>query len=75
LEQAIAQIAQDMKQRDEELKELLKALICSHNKKERKALQERSNAVTAALVALMTIYESLQVIFSSTYNEEMLNLA
>src|SRR5438045_1465301 len=61
LKQALAQIKQQMKRRDEELKELLKALSRNHNKRERKALRERSNAVTVALYALSTIYETLQV--------------
>lgn len=61
LKQAMAQIEQDMKRRDEELKRLLMKLGHTHNSVKRKALQERSNAVTVALCALITIYECLQV--------------
>ncbi|KAE9368313.1 hypothetical protein N431DRAFT_346969 [Stipitochalara longipes BDJ] len=62
LKKVMKQIEQDMKRRDNELKELLKALANAHNDLGRKALRERSNAVTVALVALMTIYETLQVL-------------
>ena len=61
LKAAMAQIENDMIRRDEELKELLAALGKAHGDKERQKLQERSNAVTVALCALSTMYESLQV--------------
>lgn len=55
------QFEQDMLRRDNELKDLLIELSKAHSDKERKKLQERSNAVTVALCALVTIYQSLQV--------------
>jgi hypothetical protein len=58
---AMAQIEQDMIRRDEELKGLLMALGQAHTVKERRKLQEKSNAVTVALCALVTMYQSLQV--------------
>jgi uncharacterized protein (DUF3084 family) len=65
MKQTMAKIEQDMARRDEELKGLLIALSQAHTERERKKLQEKSNAVTAALFALVTIYESLQVEASS----------
>jgi septal ring factor EnvC (AmiA/AmiB activator) len=61
MKQALAQIEQDMIRRDDELKELLTAIGRAHGDKEKKNLQERSNAVTVALCALVTVYQSLQV--------------
>ncbi|PMD38004.1 hypothetical protein L207DRAFT_59761 [Hyaloscypha variabilis F] len=66
LKKAMKQIEEDMKRRDEELKELLQALSRTQNDLERKGLRERSNAVTVALVALMTIHETLQVWYSTS---------
>jgi hypothetical protein len=63
LKKAMKQIEEDMKRRDAELKELLQALSRTRNDLERKGLRERSNAVTVALVALMTIHETLKVFF------------
>jgi hypothetical protein len=61
MKEALAQIEQDMIRRDNELKELPIALGKVHSEREKKKLQERSNAVTVALCALVTIYENLQV--------------
>jgi len=61
MKHAMLQIEQDMVRRDEELKGLLLALSQAQGGKERERLQEKSNAVTAALYALVTIYQSLQV--------------
>lgn len=61
MKRAIAQIEQDMVRRDQELKELLFELSKSTTEKERKKLQEKSNAVTVALCALVTIYQGLEV--------------
>ncbi|KAN0094099.1 hypothetical protein V8E51_017283 [Hyaloscypha variabilis] len=69
LKKAMKQIEEDMKRRDAELKELLQALSRTHNDLERKGLRERSNAVTVALVALMTIYETLQVFCSTSVQD------
>jgi hypothetical protein len=64
LKKAMQKIEQDMRRRDEELKDILTALSRTRNGVERKALREKSNAITVALVALMTIYEGLQVLQS-----------
>jgi uncharacterized protein (DUF3084 family) len=61
MKQAMANIEQDMAQRDKELKGLLAALSQAHTERERKKLQEKSNAVTAAIFDLVTVSESLQV--------------
>tara|TARA_R110002060_G_scaffold72578_3_gene81280 strand:- start:22 stop:657 length:636 start_codon:yes stop_codon:yes gene_type:complete len=61
LKVALKQIEKDMARRDEELKILIIDLSKTHTEKEKKRLQERSNAVTIALYALITVYESLQV--------------
>ncbi|KAH7416755.1 hypothetical protein BKA64DRAFT_276354 [Cadophora sp. MPI-SDFR-AT-0126] len=58
---AMTQIEKDMARRDEELKVLLIELSHTHTEKEKRRLQERSNAVTIALYALVTVYEALQV--------------
>lgn len=62
MKMAMQQIVEDIARRDEELKSLLADLNKSHSPNERKKLKERSNAVTVALCALVTIYEALQVI-------------
>jgi hypothetical protein len=61
LKQAIIQIQEDISQRDEELRGLLVKLSGAKSSRERRKIQERSNAVTVAICALVTIYESLQV--------------
>ena len=61
MKQVVVQIQQDMVRRDNELKTLLLELSKTHSEKERKKLQEKSNAVTVALCALVTIYQGLQV--------------
>ena len=61
MKQAMAQIERDMVRRDKELKELLIELSKTSAEKERKKLQEQSNAVSVALCALVTIYQGLQV--------------
>jgi len=69
MKRAMAQIEQDMIKRDAELKDLLTKLRGVHNEKERKTLQEKSNAVTVALFALVIVYQSLQV---RTYQSNIL---
>jgi hypothetical protein len=61
MKKAMEQIIEDIARRDEELRLLLRELNQSKSSSERKKLKERSNAVTVALCALVTIYESLQV--------------
>ena len=61
LQESLRILSQQMRDRDMELKELLVAYNRTRNKKKRQQLGERSNAVTAALLALETVYRSLQV--------------
>jgi hypothetical protein len=61
LKAAIQQLSDQMKQKDAELREFLKAFRETRSQKKKKALQERSNAVSATLIALEIIYRSLQV--------------
>lgn len=65
LRNAMAQIEQQMIRRDEELRELIVARNQAYTTKERRKLQEKSNAVTVAICALVTIYQSLEVIQNS----------
>jgi hypothetical protein len=64
----MVQIEQDMKRRDEELTVLLLALREARTVKERQKLQERTNAVTTAIYALVTMNQSLQVEFAFMSN-------
>lgn len=61
LKGALRLLSEQMKARDLELKELLSAYNRTRSTKKRQRLGERSNAVTAALLALETMYRSLQV--------------
>lgn len=61
LKEALRILSEQMQARDLELKELLKAVNNTRSPKKRKELGERSNAVTAALFALETMYRSLRV--------------
>ena len=61
LQRALYQLGEQIKTRDCELKALLDAYHRTKNSKKRKDLVERSNAVTAALLALETMYKGLQV--------------
>lgn len=65
LKNAMAQIEQQMKRRDEELRVLVVARSQAHTIKERRKLQEKSNAVTVAICALATVYQSLEAIQNS----------
>lgn len=60
LKQAIKMLEDQIKEHTEVLKSTLAALNNTRGTKKRKALMERSNAVTAALLALETMYRSLQ---------------
>lgn len=61
LKEALRILSEQMQSRDLELKELLKAFNNTRSTNKRKELGERSNAVTAALFALETMYRSLRV--------------
>ncbi|KAF2498330.1 hypothetical protein BU16DRAFT_290004 [Lophium mytilinum] len=65
LKEALDVLTAQIKIREEELKQLLSAYSCTRNKKKKKELGERSNAATAALLALETIYRSLQAVLAS----------
>ncbi|KIW32283.1 uncharacterized protein PV07_03841 [Cladophialophora immunda] len=62
---AIEQIKNDMRKKDEEFKETVLAYIASHSPKKRKALREKSNLISSALMSLETIYRSLQVLLAN----------
>jgi len=66
LQQALNQLSEEMRQRDAELKGLLTDFAKTGSSKKRKILQERSNAVSATLFALETVYRSLQVYILDT---------
>lgn len=72
MKQAMLKIEQDMIHRDSELKGLLLALGQARNEREKEKLQEKSNAVTAAIYALVVVYQSLQVQMLSLATEEAL---
>jgi predicted RNase H-like nuclease (RuvC/YqgF family) len=61
LKAAIKELSEQMKQKDAELSQFLKEFREARTEKKKKALQERSNAVSATLLALEMIYRSLQV--------------
>jgi molybdopterin synthase catalytic subunit len=61
LKEALRILKEQMDSRDQELKGLLKLFNSTRSTKERKKLGERSNAVTAALLALESMYRSLRV--------------
>ncbi|KAF2744731.1 hypothetical protein M011DRAFT_460756 [Sporormia fimetaria CBS 119925] len=59
LETALQVIKEQMEARDRELKQLLTALHETRNASKRRTIGEKSNAVTAALMALETMYSTL----------------
>ncbi|KAF8242595.1 hypothetical protein K440DRAFT_638874 [Wilcoxina mikolae CBS 423.85] len=61
LKEALKQLSEEIKQRDSELRGLLLEFAKANNSKKRKMLQERGNAVYETLLALETIYRTLQV--------------
>ena len=60
--QAMLKLRQDILRENNKLKELVMEAIEARSEKERKHVQEQSNAVTFVLCNLMTIYQSLQVL-------------
>jgi hypothetical protein len=60
--QAMLKLRQDMLRENNKLKELVMEAIEARSEKERKRIQEQSNAVTFVLCNLMTVYQSLQVL-------------
>jgi hypothetical protein len=58
---SISILTEQIKARDQELKQLLTAFSETKNAAKRKRIGERSNAVTAALLALQTMYNTLLV--------------
>ena len=60
--QAMLKLRQDMLRENNKLKELVMEAIEARSEKERKRVQEQSNAVTFVLCNLMTVYQSLQVL-------------
>ena len=60
--QAMLKLRQDMLRENNKLKELVMKAIEARSEKERKRVQEQSNAVTFVLCNLMTVYQSLQVL-------------
>jgi hypothetical protein len=61
IEQALSQLSQQMQAQEAALRALVTAMGQATNSKKRTLLRERSNAVTAAILALETMYRSLQV--------------
>jgi uncharacterized protein (DUF3084 family) len=66
-QQEIIQLKEAIQQKDAELREFLKAFRETRSHK-KKALQERSNVVSATLLALELMYRSLQVCVECVYN-------
>jgi hypothetical protein len=60
--QVMLKLRQDILRENNKLKELVIKAIEAQNEKERKHVQEQSNAVTFVLCNLMTVYQSLQVL-------------
>lgn len=56
LKEAIKQLAEQMRQKDAELKEFIRIFCETRNAKKRKALRERTNALSAAYLALQMVY-------------------
>ena len=61
VEEALRQLSQQMQAQEAALRVLVIAMGEATSKTKRKLLRERSNAVTAAILALETMYRSLQV--------------
>lgn len=69
---ALRELSRQLDSRNQELKDLLIDLNRSKGKEKRKMLAERSNAVTAAIFALETMYRSLKVSQSAADLEMLL---
>ncbi|OQV02262.1 hypothetical protein CLAIMM_07493 [Cladophialophora immunda] len=65
LKGALQALSEQIESRNQELKSLLSAFNLSKSKKKREQFSEWSNAVTAALLALETMYRSLKEVLSS----------
>lgn len=61
VKKAMEQMREEIRKKDDEFKDTLLAYIHAHSPKKRKALKEKGNLISAALVALETVYRSLQV--------------
>lgn len=61
LKAALGVLSEQMTLRNQELKDILAAFNESKNTKAKQQLSQRSNAVTAAILALETMYRSLKV--------------
>ena len=61
MEEEMKALREDMEKKHLELKDHLLAANEHHNTKQRRSLQERSKAISAALVAYKVIYENLEV--------------
>jgi len=60
--QAMLKLRQDILRENNKLKELVMEAMEARSEKERKHVQEQSNAITFVLCNLMTVYQSLQVL-------------
>ncbi|KAE8446593.1 hypothetical protein EG329_011786 [Mollisiaceae sp. DMI_Dod_QoI] len=65
LKDAIAELSNQIKQKDNELKEILTDFQNTRSQAKKKKLQERGNAASAALLALEVMYRSLISILKS----------
>ncbi|KAL2064630.1 hypothetical protein VTL71DRAFT_3767 [Oculimacula yallundae] len=72
---AMAQIEEDMARRDDELKALLVELCNSKSDRDKKRIQEKSNAVSTALYALVTVYDTLQKMLHALQAQAKLAMA
>jgi uncharacterized protein YtpQ (UPF0354 family) len=68
VKKAMEQMREEFRRKDDELKETILDYIRAHNPKKRKALKEKGNLISAALVALETVYRSLQVSLCKGHN-------
>jgi len=61
VKKAMEQMREEIRKKDDEFKATILAYIHAHSPKKRKALKEKGHLISAALVALETVYRSLQV--------------
>lgn len=61
LKDAIEELSKQMKQKDNELQEILTEFRNTRSPKKKKKLRERGNAISAALLAFEVMYRSLMV--------------
>jgi hypothetical protein len=67
VKKAMEQMREEIRKKDDEFKGTVLAYIHTHNLKKRKALKEKGKLISAALVALETVYRSLQVSLCKGY--------